>query len=654
MIRIGIQGQQEDQFQIPSADHFLLRKRCQDEGQQDERTHDQKTVTETVQKVPFSDQTEQKTQKDPEQDGTVSDRKGLQVVEADLQQDGCQDQVFEQRDRISDTDPVQCIQDPRQDLSQGIEDTDLFTAVAASSFQKQKAQKRNEIERTQHMSAVIAAGAGQQFHISADTVQETAHKKADQKQKRYHILIILPHPVSAFSISYQLSVTCFSILLRYNEGGGNSMKQFRCIVENPMGIHARPAALLAQLCVSLSSSVTLSCKGRIASGNDVLQILALDAKKNDTIEVKVEGEYEEADALKVKAVLCNDCIEEEGKAVLKIAFFNTKDYDRLFFTKLEEEKGPGTYNCEITYLESRLTKETAALAAGHDAICIFVNDDASKEVIDILHQCNVSLILLRCAGFNNVDLDACKEYGITVLRVPAYSPYAVAEHAMAILQEANRRLHKADRKVRENNFALSGLLGVDLHNKICGVMGTGKIGECFARIAKGYGMNVIAWDPYPNRDLVNEGLLRYVSKEELLEKADLISLHVPLIMGENGTYHLIDREAIARMKDRVMLVNTARGPLIDAEALIEALKQGKFQAVALDVYEGEDENVYNDRSDEALPHSITARLQMFPQLVLTSHQAFFTREAMQAIAVTTMENARNFNEGRDPGQAKVV
>lgn len=432
------------------------------------------------------------------------------------------------------------------------------------------------------------------------------------------------------------------------------MKQFRCIVENPMGIHARPAALLAQLCVSLSSSVTLSCKDRIASGNDVLQILALDAKKNDTIEVKVEGEYEEADALKVKAVLCNDCIEEEGKAVLKIAFFNTKDYDRLFFTKLEEEKGPGTYNCEITYLESRLTKETAALAAGHDAICIFVNDDASKEVIDILHQCNVSLILLRCAGFNNVDLDACKEYGITVLRVPAYSPYAVAEHAMAILQEANRRLHKADRKVRENNFALSGLLGVDLHNKICGVMGTGKIGECFARIAKGYGMNVIAWDPYPNRDLVNEGLLRYVSKEELLEKADLISLHVPLIMGENGTYHLIDREAIARMKDRVMLVNTARGPLIDAEALIEALKQGKFQAVALDVYEGEDENVYNDRSDEALPHSITARLQMFPQLVLTSHQAFFTREAMQAIAVTTMENARNFNEGRDLGQAKVV
>lgn len=184
-------------------------------------------------------------------------------------------------------------------------------------------------------------------------------------------------------------------------------------------------------------------------------------------------------------------------------------------------------------------------------------------------------------------------------------------------------------------------------------MGTGKIGECFARIAKGYGMHVLGWDAYPNKKLEEEGLLTYVSKEELLEKADLISLHAPLIMGDGGTYHLIDEKAIARMKDRVMLVNTARGPLIDVEALITALKNGKFQAVALDVYEGEDENVYMDRSDEAMPHSITARLQMFPQLVLTSHQAFFTREAMQAIAVQTMENARNFNKGKDLGDAEV-
>ena len=184
-------------------------------------------------------------------------------------------------------------------------------------------------------------------------------------------------------------------------------------------------------------------------------------------------------------------------------------------------------------------------------------------------------------------------------------------------------------------------------------MGTGKIGECFARIAKGYGMSVIGWDAYPNKALEEERLLRYVSKDELLSKADLISLHAPLIMGEGGTYHLIDEEAIAKMKDSVMLVNTARGPLIDAEALIAALKNGKFQAVALDVYEGEDENVYTDRSDEPLAHSITARLQIFPQLVLTSHQAFFTREAMQAIAVVTMENAKNFNEGKDLGSAEV-
>ena len=432
------------------------------------------------------------------------------------------------------------------------------------------------------------------------------------------------------------------------------MKNFECVVENPLGIHARPAALIAQLCVNLKSQVTIRNGENTASGNDVLQILALKAKKGDLLEVSVEGPNEEEDVEKVKQLVCTDCVEKNNSSVLKVAFFNTKDYDRTFFSKLANETGPGTYNVEINYLESRLTKETAALAKGHDAICIFVNDEAPKEVIDILHNEGIRLILLRCAGFNNVDLESCKEYGIKVLRVPAYSPYAVAEHAMAILQEANRRLHRADRKVRENNFALSGLLGVDLHNKICGVMGTGKIGECFARIAKSYGMSIIAWDPYPNQKLVDEGLLSYVDKDELLAKADLISLHVPLIMGENGTYHIIDEEAIAKMKKHVMLVNTARGPLIDAEALIAALKEGKFQAVALDVYEGEDENVYTDRSDEALPHSITARLQMFPQLVLTSHQAFFTREAMQAIAVTTMENARNFNEGKDLGQAEVA
>lgn len=221
---------------------------------------------------------------------------------------------------------------------------------------------------------------------------------------------------------------------------------------------------------------------------------------------------------------------------------------------------------------------------------------------------------------------------------------------MAILQEANRRLHKAYNKVKDNNFALSGLLGTDLHNKVAGIVGTGKIGVCMARICKGYGMTVLGWDAYPNRALEEEGLLTYVEKEELFQKADLISLHAPLFPT---THHIINEESIAMMKNSVMLVNTARGGLIDNEALIAALKKGKFHAVALDVYEGEDDNVYTDRSDEAITEDITARLLMFPQVVLTSHQAFFTREAMQAIAVVTMENARNFNEGNDYGDAEV-
>ena len=431
------------------------------------------------------------------------------------------------------------------------------------------------------------------------------------------------------------------------------MQTFKCIVENPMGMHARPAALIAQLCVGIKSIVTFKCNNRTANGNNVLQLLGLAAKKGDLIEITVEGENEVEDLQKIREIMCEDFIEETANQVLRIAFFGTKDYDRTFFDELSKDVGPGTYNCKIKYLESRLTAETATLAQNNDAVCIFVNDEAPREVVETLAHLGIKLILLRCAGFNNVDLVACKEYGIKVARVPAYSPYAVAEHAMAIIQEANRRLHKAVNKVRDNNFALSGLLGMDLHNKVCGVMGTGKIGECFARIAKGFGMTVIGWDAYPNKRLVDEGLLTYVTKDELLEKADLISLHAPLIMGEGGTYHLINEEAINKMKDTVMLVNTARGALIDSEALIAALKKGKFHAVALDVYEGEDENVYMDRSDEALSHSITARLTIFPQLVLTSHQAFFTREAMQAIAVTTMENARNFNEGNPLGNAEV-
>lgn len=428
------------------------------------------------------------------------------------------------------------------------------------------------------------------------------------------------------------------------------MKKITYVVSNPQGIHARPCALLAQCCVNFKSAVTVSANEESASGENVLELLALHAKMGDVMTIQVEGPDEEQAWKAIQKVLDSGFSEKKTAEILKIAFFGTKDYDRIFFSELVKDKGEGTYNSEIKYFSSNLGPETANLAKGYDAVCVFVNDNVSRAVIEQLHDFGIRLILLRCAGFNNVDLDAAKEYGITVLRVPAYSPYAVAEHAMAIVQEANRHLHKAYNKVKDNNFALSGLLGVDLHNKVAGIVGTGKIGVCMARICKGYGMTVLGWDAYPNQALVDEGLLTYVEKEELFQKSDLISLHAPLFPS---TYHIINEESIGMMKNSVMLVNTARGGLVDTEALINALKQGKFHAVALDVYEGEDNNVYTDRSDKAITDDITARLLMFPQVVLTSHQAFFTREAMQAIAVVTMENARNFNEGNDYGDAEV-
>ncbi|MBR0410502.1 MAG: HPr family phosphocarrier protein [Eubacterium sp.] len=431
------------------------------------------------------------------------------------------------------------------------------------------------------------------------------------------------------------------------------MKSIQYTVVNPLGIHARPAALLAQACTNFKSSITIECNGNSASGNNVLQILALHAAKGSVLNISADGLDEEAALAKVEEVLTEIVPKAKKRDLLKVAFFGTKDYDRIFFSELSRDKGEGTYNVDIKYFNSRLTTESAYLAKGFDAVCIFVNDEAPREVIETLNECGVKLILLRCAGFNNVDSKAAAECGITVLRVPAYSPYAVAEHAMAILQAANRRLHKSYIKVKDNNFALSGLLGLDLHNKVAGIMGTGRIGQIMANICKGYGMTVLGWDAFPNKSLEEKGLLKYVSKEELLKKADLISLHAPLVMGPNGTHHLINDEAIAMMKDNVMLVNTSRGPLVDPEALIRGLRANKFHCVALDVYEGEDANVYNDRSDEMIDTDIVARLTMFPNLILTSHQAFFTREALQAIAAVTMENARNFNEGLPYGMSEV-
>ena len=431
------------------------------------------------------------------------------------------------------------------------------------------------------------------------------------------------------------------------------MKVINYEVKNPLGIHARPAAILAQACTNFKAAVTIECNGESASGNNVLQILALHAAKGSTLKITIDGEDADACADKILEALNEIQPKDKASKVLKIAFFGTKEYDRLFFSELSKYKGEGTYNVDIEYFNSRLTIESVGLSKGYDGVCIFVNDEAPRPVIEKLAENGIKLILLRCAGFNNVDLDACKEHGITVLRVPAYSPYAVAEHAMAIIQDANRRITKGVNKVKDNNFSLNGLLGVDLHNKVAGIMGTGRIGQIMAKICKGYGMTVLGWDAYPNKALEDQGLLTYVTKEELLRKSDLISLHAPLIMGEGGTYHLIDDKEIEMMKNGVMLVNTSRGGLVNVDALIRGLRANKFHAVALDVYEGEDNNVYTDHSDDMMQNSVAARLVTFPNLILTSHQAFFTREALQAIAAVTMENARNFNEGLPYGPAEV-
>ncbi|MDO4941507.1 MAG: fused HPr family phosphocarrier protein/2-hydroxyacid dehydrogenase [Lachnospiraceae bacterium] len=428
------------------------------------------------------------------------------------------------------------------------------------------------------------------------------------------------------------------------------MKQINYVVTNRLGIHARPCAVFAQNCTEFRSLVRVKHGDKEANGRNVLELMRLALKKDDVMVIEIEGTDEEACYDMIMNVLETEFDAGGSSDLFKIAFFGTKDYDRIFFSELTKEKGEGTYNTEIHFLDSNLGPETVSLAAGSDAVCVFVNANVNGEVVRELHKMGIRLILLRCAGFNNVDLNVAKECGITVLRVPAYSPYAVAEHAMAIMQEANRRLHKAYTKMKDNNFALNGLLGLDLHNKVAGIVGTGRIGVCMAQICKGYGMKVIGWDAFPNKTLEEQGILTYVEKDELFKTSDLISLHAPLFPN---THHMINEESIALMKETVMLVNTSRGGLIDTEALIRALKQGKFHAVALDVYEGEDDNVYCDRSDEVIQDCITARLLSFPQVVVTSHQAFFTKEAMQAIAVVTMENARNFNEGKDYGNAEV-
>ena len=306
--------------------------------------------------------------------------------------------------------------------------------------------------------------------------------------------------------------------------------------------------------------------------------------------------------------------------MMKILFFGTKSYDKKFFD--ETWKEAEYEDIHIDYIDVLLVPDTAKLAQGYDAVCAFVNMDLSAPTIDTLAECGVKLILMRCAGYNNVDLEAAKKHEITVMRVPGYSPEAVAEHAMALALTANRHTHKSYVKVRENDFSLSGLMGVVLYGRTAGIVGTGKIGAAMARICHGFGMKVIATDQYQNQDL---DFVEYVDLDTLLAESDLISLHCPLL---ESTYHLINSDTIQKMKDGVILVNTSRGGLIKTDDLIQGIREGKFFAVGLDVYEEENANVYEDRSEAILEHSTVARLLNFPNVMVTSHQGFFAKEAL--------------------------
>lgn len=320
--------------------------------------------------------------------------------------------------------------------------------------------------------------------------------------------------------------------------------------------------------------------------------------------------------------------------MIKVAFFDAKAYDRPSF-----EHYGSQHDLQFRFLETKLNEDTVALAKGYDAVCVFVNDTVNAAVVDKLYEYGVKLIALRSAGYNNVDVKAA--FGkIHVVHVPAYSPYAVAEHAIALLLTSVRRIHKAYNRTREFNFSLSGLTGFDLHGKTVGVIGTGKIGRIFIDICRGFGMNVIAYDRFPAKD----SGIRYAALDELLEQSDIISLHCPLT---DETRHLIDGSAIEKMKKGVVIINTSRGGLIDAEALLKGIKSRKIGAACLDVYEEEADIFFEDRSGHILNDELLSRLISMPNVIITSHQAFLTEEALNNIAETTVNNILSYfnNDG---------
>ena len=320
--------------------------------------------------------------------------------------------------------------------------------------------------------------------------------------------------------------------------------------------------------------------------------------------------------------------------MIKIAFFDTKEYDKKLFDEYNKK-----YGYEITYLESKLNSETAPLANGFDVVCIFVNDVVDEKTIKILKECNVKLIALRCAGFNNVEIK--KLNGLMAVRVPAYSPYAVAEHTVALLLSIDRKIYKAYQRTRKYNFTLNGLLGFDIHGKTVGVIGAGKIGKVFINIMNGFGANVIVYDKYKDEKMAEQMNFKYVDLDTLYKESDIISLHCPLT-DEN--YKMINEEALDKMKDGVILINTSRGKLIDTKSLINRLKTGKIGGLGLDVYEDEEEFFLNDMSNSFIRDEELSILLTMPNVVVTSHQAFFTKEALNNIAEQTCENIKEFFE----------
>jgi len=325
---------------------------------------------------------------------------------------------------------------------------------------------------------------------------------------------------------------------------------------------------------------------------------------------------------------------------MRVAVFSTHEFDRRFF-----DEANGRHQHQLHYFEARLTPATAALAHGYPAVCAFVNDQLNADVLRALTSGGTKLIALRSAGFNHIDVAAARDLGLTVARVPAYSPHAVAEHTVALILTLNRKIHRAHARVREGNFVLDGLLGFDMHGRTAGIVGTGRIGTVVARILLGFGCRVVAYDVHPSDECAALGV-SYVTLDEVWAESDIVTLHSPLTPE---TRHLIDEQAIARMKRGVMIINTGRGALVDTAALIAGLKSGHIGYLGLDVYEEEEQLFFRDLSSEVLQDDVFARLLTFPNVVVTAHQAFFTREALRGISETTLGNISAFEQGRRSG-----